>query len=621
MQRFMILVAALAVGALSAQDMTDLDRDGLPDAWESHFGLATNSAVGDNGPYGDPDSDGLPNYAEFMAGYWEIGGNVYSNSAHAVPGLSPTNACSVVPGVFDAYVRPSGTNDCLRLLYTDGDFCDDAWELANPLASVDRYDDGRDTPYGNMWLHCRSDLSAGLKPVALDVEYYGHQARGFAGMLQVWLYKDAQMEGAPAYRSAFPIGADWLFGMRAQIEDPAALRRLSGTVYAIAWVDLDGNGAWNAGEPFGTGCDHPARSGFFGESSINLSLTDSDTRHLGRVELPPFGYATRVRIVRTGVDGQKRHTRVVLDKVVRAPRSWLNENDLRAQGEPALDWGLAYVDAGLDRTHLSYEVFLGETSTFTNGAVAFFTNTFDMVRAKAVNVYPSNETVHARSVQLRWRLPAGKELGYQHHDIQIADSGTNVVWARGTDMTRFEGLFHNGEFFYTPRHSFTNGSYIWRVIAMNAKFSDTGSQWSDWTSFTVADRPKSPPNAGSVGVRLFYSGKASSGSFFVSAHVDPAFRGLADSFVEVPFSAAATNMASGASATLTLLRPGKYYVVAWHDSNNNRLRDADEPWGYYNWLGAPGKVAFDPKSVMVPVSGQPPDVSVVIEDIPDDAIW
>ena len=141
MQKFMMVAAALAVGTLSAQDVTDFDRDGLPDLWESQFGLATNSAVGDNGPYGDPDCDGLSNYAEFMAGYWEIGGNVYSNCAHVVPGLSPTNACSVATGVLDAYVRPSGTNDCLRLLHTDGDFCDDAWELTHPLASVDSYDD------------------------------------------------------------------------------------------------------------------------------------------------------------------------------------------------------------------------------------------------------------------------------------------------------------------------------------------------------------------------------------------------------------------------------------------------------------------------------------------------
>ncbi|HRR35325.1 MAG TPA: hypothetical protein P5026_14590, partial [Kiritimatiellia bacterium] len=325
MQKFMMVAAALAVGTLSAQDVTDFDRDGLPDLWESQFGLATNSAVGDNGPYGDPDCDGLSNYAEFMAGYWEIGGNVYSNCAHVVPGLSPTNACSVATGVLDAYVRPSGTNDCLRLLHTDGDFCDDAWELTHPLASVDSYDDNRDTPYGNMWMLCRSDLSTAIKPVTLDVEYYGQRARGFAGLLHVWMYKDDQMAGAPVYRSEFPIDGDWLFGIQVQVEDPAALRRLVGDVYAIAWADLDGNGVWTAGEPFGTGRNHPDQIDFFGDSSIKLSLTDSDTQHLGRVELPPYGYATRVRIYRTGVDDQNRFRKLVLDTTVYAPRSWLNE--------------------------------------------------------------------------------------------------------------------------------------------------------------------------------------------------------------------------------------------------------------------------------------------------------
>lgn len=43
----------------------DADGDGLPDEWESRFGLNPASASGDDGASGDPDGDGVSNLAEF----------------------------------------------------------------------------------------------------------------------------------------------------------------------------------------------------------------------------------------------------------------------------------------------------------------------------------------------------------------------------------------------------------------------------------------------------------------------------------------------------------------------------------------------------------------------------
>jgi hypothetical protein len=42
----------------------DGDTDGLPDDWESAHSLATGNASGDNGPFGDPDRDGISNLLE-----------------------------------------------------------------------------------------------------------------------------------------------------------------------------------------------------------------------------------------------------------------------------------------------------------------------------------------------------------------------------------------------------------------------------------------------------------------------------------------------------------------------------------------------------------------------------
>ncbi|MEO5822323.1 MAG: hypothetical protein ABIT71_17590, partial [Vicinamibacteraceae bacterium] len=48
--------------------VVDGDSDGLPDNWETTFGLDPNSATGDNGAAGDPDGDGVSNAAERTAG-------------------------------------------------------------------------------------------------------------------------------------------------------------------------------------------------------------------------------------------------------------------------------------------------------------------------------------------------------------------------------------------------------------------------------------------------------------------------------------------------------------------------------------------------------------------------
>jgi hypothetical protein len=48
--------------------VVDGDADGLPDDWETRFGLDPTSGAGVNGPSGDPDGDGVSNAAERTAG-------------------------------------------------------------------------------------------------------------------------------------------------------------------------------------------------------------------------------------------------------------------------------------------------------------------------------------------------------------------------------------------------------------------------------------------------------------------------------------------------------------------------------------------------------------------------
>jgi hypothetical protein len=46
----------------------DADMDGLHDDWEMRYGLNTKSAIGNDGPEGDPDKDGMTNLQEQLAG-------------------------------------------------------------------------------------------------------------------------------------------------------------------------------------------------------------------------------------------------------------------------------------------------------------------------------------------------------------------------------------------------------------------------------------------------------------------------------------------------------------------------------------------------------------------------
>lgn len=59
---------AIEILAGTSARFVDTDLDGLPDGWEYSHGLAPLSAIGDNGPDGDMDGDGLKNLVEYLIG-------------------------------------------------------------------------------------------------------------------------------------------------------------------------------------------------------------------------------------------------------------------------------------------------------------------------------------------------------------------------------------------------------------------------------------------------------------------------------------------------------------------------------------------------------------------------
>lgn len=295
----------------------DTDGDGLPDEWELRYGLnAGDPGFGDNarqldldgdgvldvvyneadfvnGPWGDPDNDGLNNRAEYLAG--------------------------TDPQKFDTDNDGTGDYDSSRVaggatfgsLYMDGDDIPDGWESLFPTAcSPLRYDsnldpdgDGWDnySEYMGVWKtmtesewevvtnngvvgtnflgatgyyvpYCKPD-----DPVVYpkpDVTFHFNVDCAKKGVLRIFAYSDRAMT-CPDAETSYAMTNTLLNGNSFSLTDWTEGGHLrQGANYFMAFLDEDSDGQWDEGELLGFSENMPENIQW-GSADINISLTES----------------------------------------------------------------------------------------------------------------------------------------------------------------------------------------------------------------------------------------------------------------------------------------------------------------------------------------------------------
>jgi hypothetical protein len=633
----------------------DSDHDGMPDWWEIMYGLSPSEATLLDGAGGDPDNDGLGNYSEYLIS------EVYK----FYPGLNP-RLFSTTQTVSDYFLKAGSLY--YGEMFSDHDYMEDSWEDLWPLSYVSRfvYDPQLDADQDgwSSWAECRygSDptkvFGTNAVPVpamTFNLSYNG--VRG-AGTVLVYAYATAGMEGNPSavYSGTGRIGA-WPLTLTAQVPSSGYIHE--GMNYFLGMIDLNNNGLWDAGEPCGVADGFGVEIGW-DRNIVNIDIKDYAPNYLRMTMNPAVrsedvlfngvsaaagstvaGLETRIRIMRKYINGTLAVSqRLVLDKTVYAPRSFIHDGDFLQMGAPGLDWGFPGEVASVQS--VVYQVFRnGDVNT----AVLTFTNSFDMVRSKAVATYPVNGAyVYSSCPTFKWTMP--KEYTAFTLEILKGSSGNPVIYNSGVVMAPVRDAAGNcvwtapiyaGDRVPSTGLIFSsNTAYAWRVIAMNPKFSTaTGGDltWSDQKMFRLdVNPPVNSSGFGAIQARVKYFGPATnllslSNRVRVQAFRNRGFAGIPEAQYTLTTNDVAAMLTPNATNVNAVLRGlamssavGDCYLRAFIDHNTNGVRDAWESWGYANYYGINDK-AYAPFPVKVEFKSSILVYDICIEDADTDQDW
>ena len=388
------------------------------------------------------------------------------------------------------------------------------------------------------------DVSIDFSKLRFDAEYDLAQ-RGYSGSISEWSYKLCHLANAYAklqWTSRLPQQS---FPVTFALSDPAvptevnSLGRLrEGKNLFVAFLDLNNDGVWTPGEPYGATPDVDV--GWSG-NSVAIELTDTSSSMMrinlrdavaasgfeavtaftdrgihgnGAVpnvsvpegtNMPAQTYnSVRVRIAAQAINGRTQYTSgssarylnsVPFDERINlAANGILSEKDLFAAGDFDLDWGtlsgqatrMGFADLSVV-TQVVYRVVIGDgdiSSANTNNSLAVaFVNQFEVERASTTAVSPKGNIFGQPTFAWRHDNSIGK--AYPAFRLRVWNSTSALVYDSGirqAPVRNADGVYSWTAPIYpdmmTPNGKVfaTTNNYTWAVSMLDAKFSEPGSE-------------------------------------------------------------------------------------------------------------------------------------------------
>ena len=390
-------------------------------------------------------------------------------------------------------------------------------------------------------------------------------------------------------------------------EDPSTLGYLrEGKTTFIAFADANGNGACDAGEPYGFVRDVDV--GWDEVPEVSILLTDDNSGV--RFSVNQAGIQ-RVSLVRTAINGVETRRRTVWSREADlSVRNWFGEADFMNADAFDFDWNFLCGDAARygiatnDIKSATYAVTVGSSAY----EVATFTRTFDAARSAPVAVSPSDSAdSHVYTARPTFTWTGSDDMSAFQLQIARDREFTDIVWDSGVNILSIAGnRAYSAPVYVGPGEVLEDHTnYFWRVAEMSAKYLTPDEYWSEPAEFHTKvncrgvpglTTPEEPLETGygslALEVRYFGPCDAPGSNVVIGVYENADFTGypvararLSAESVQsltnnpaVPFTTI-TNTAPG-YGLLDGLAPRSYYAMAFIDLNTNGVRDAYEPWGH-----------------------------------------
>ena len=381
-----------------------------------------------------------------------------------------------------------------------------------------------------------------------------------------------------------------------------------------------------------------------GDFDVLDSMTDRGVNGIGGWCWPNFATAwegtnmpanlasVRVRFMRSLINGisNESFNECVFDQVYNLySHASLTEADLLATGAFDLDWNGVFVDRGLSPariTNVTYRIVIGDGTTsgteLNNILGVAFQNRFEYGSQQSPAVpFGSNTVYKTARPTFQWKHVAktARVKAYPAFQLRIWDSATATTPIYDSGVQRAPAMDANEVYSWTAPFSpdmvtstgfvpAAGTTYYWSVSMLDAKFTtpnatETRVPFSFATEHSEAGG-KSDFGAIDVAVKYFGPNDVLESNVVVQAFSSSDFIGgyVGASSVAQDNKAEMSNEVSVVANTSVKSLPvgHEYYILAFIDSNGNRIREPWESWGYANYVGDEARAdIYSPRPILV----------------------